>query len=483
MDKLINKMKKLTIVILMFLPLLGWGQEYGYSIIKYGNSMISIDNAIIIKRNPYSNKSLELFARMDSTPPNDLKEDINMWYDSAMYYKITDSCDRSYAFNVHTEQAALIDWIDYDTASAINLPSFTSREGYWTNGVDNYIDLNYTPSIDACKYTIENASLSIYTTTDSINSNQTLMGGASASVSYIRTTSTDLFNRVNSTNFDNYSHNNSLYGLITHSREGDNLLSARNGVYFRSISKPASLMLNASISVGAAGGPAPSGFSANRFSFAHVCASLTDVQVLKLYEADTRFMNITSVFCEGNSLTEGVAQNSGGKSYPELLSDTNTYWKVTNSGTTGATLSDMLNTTHLNDGFNKWYKDNIAVIWGGVNDITRDSTSTGTHRLFDSLCMVAKNRGYKVIAVTTLPISRLSQTGKQVQDTITAYNNLIINNYENYADALLITGDDFRLSDQTNTTYYAIDELHLITEGYRVVKNLLQPIIESLINE
>jgi hypothetical protein len=57
---------------------------------------------------------------------------------------------------------ALIDWKRLSLLTAVNSPSFTTNEGFNSNGTSSYINSNYNPFIDGINYTQNSASLGVY---------------------------------------------------------------------------------------------------------------------------------------------------------------------------------------------------------------------------------------------------------------------------------------------------------------------------------
>ena len=78
--------------------------------------------------------------------------------------------DRFFVFAGHTNDngESLIDWKAPSTRSAtiVNSPVFTAFEGFAGDGASNYIDSNYNPSTDATNYTLNDASVGLYSRTD-----------------------------------------------------------------------------------------------------------------------------------------------------------------------------------------------------------------------------------------------------------------------------------------------------------------------------
>jgi hypothetical protein len=66
---------------------------------------------------------------------------------------------------------ALIDWIRLTDYTAVNSPTFTTDEGFTSNGTSSYIDINYNPTIDAVNLSLNNASIGFYEFATTIGAN------------------------------------------------------------------------------------------------------------------------------------------------------------------------------------------------------------------------------------------------------------------------------------------------------------------------
>lgn len=57
---------------------------------------------------------------------------------------------------------ALIDWVRLATMTAVNAPTFTTNQGYETDGATSLIDANYNPSTAGGNMTLDDAHFAIY---------------------------------------------------------------------------------------------------------------------------------------------------------------------------------------------------------------------------------------------------------------------------------------------------------------------------------
>jgi hypothetical protein len=70
---------------------------------------------------------------------------------------------------------ALIDWKRLSQYTAINSPTFTTNDGFLSNGTSSYVDTNFNPASSGVNYTLNDASIFIWNNT--FLSNAFITGG------------------------------------------------------------------------------------------------------------------------------------------------------------------------------------------------------------------------------------------------------------------------------------------------------------------
>jgi hypothetical protein len=75
---------------------------------------------------------------------------------------------------------ALIDWIRLTEYTAVNSPTFTTDEGFNSNGTSSYINSNYNISTNATNVLINSLTFGYWTNTGTNGSNGTFMGAISS---------------------------------------------------------------------------------------------------------------------------------------------------------------------------------------------------------------------------------------------------------------------------------------------------------------
>lgn len=181
---------------------------------------------------------------------------------------------------------------------------------------------------------------------------------------------------------------------------------------------------------------------------------------------------------QGNSLTSG--QGATPNYYPKKtfeylkateLSTEDTYFRYLVNALAGRTTPQCITEFNTTDKYliDKGVPTNIYVPWEVTNDLNAGVSATDAYNNYVTLCNFGKSRGYKVIAVTVLP--RISGNPSFETDRQTVNANIVAN-YLTFAHGLADVGNDpdiGQAGDNSDTTYYDVDEVHLNATGYDVV--------------
>jgi len=117
--------------------------------------------------------------------------------------------------------------------------------------------------------------------------------------------------------------------------------------------------------------------------------------------------------------------------------------------------------------------NNTVVIAGGTNDIFVGIISNVAYANFLTCCINWRAAGFKVVAVTILPM------GATVEAQRLQYNQFIRNN-PSYYDVLADIGNDGTIGQSgqnLNTTYYNTDHVHPIAAGHSIIASYVIPAI------
>jgi lysophospholipase L1-like esterase len=199
------------------------------------------------------------------------------------------------------------------------------------------------------------------------------------------------------------------------------------------------------------------------------------------------------VIFDGDSLTAS--------SYPGVvMGNFPGEWISTNLGVGSRTLETMLDLapTQLDTLFASSRESNIAVIWGGTNDLYFGGTAAAVIADIQSYGAGRKAAGFKVVVVGMLPRSNGGtpgsfETDRQTIrtsmladfDTATAYSNVWKPaTGTTYADIYIDLGGDTNIGDagdEADTTYYDGGLVHMNSTGYAVVAGYVRNGINVLV--
>ena len=108
----------------------------------------------------YEPEAEALFSAF-TTPPTDARKSvinntILIWKGNGFW----DEADVIAVFDAETSQAGLVNWKNpAHTFTLVNSPTFTVDQGFTGNGTSSYIDLNWNPSVDAVKMTLNSTGM------------------------------------------------------------------------------------------------------------------------------------------------------------------------------------------------------------------------------------------------------------------------------------------------------------------------------------
>lgn len=192
----------------------------------------------------------------------------------------------------HDSQAACLNWKNPATytLTPVNSPIFTIDRGYQGNGTSSYLNTNFNFNTNGVNFTLNNASLGVYSRTNLAQNNRVDIGVADTLLQG-RTGSNVSAIRVNQSNADGASVSDSL-GLMTPQRNTSNeLVYYKNGVLVTTISRVSSIVPNYNCYIGARNnlGVADS-FSTRQIAMAFIGGVLTSTQHAQLYTIVQRYM-------------------------------------------------------------------------------------------------------------------------------------------------------------------------------------------------
>ena len=133
---------------------------------------------------------------------------------------------------------------------------------------------------------------------------------------------------------------------------------------------------------------------------------------------------------------------------------------------------------YINSYFDTKRRKNVAVVWEVTNDLVNNSASATTaYNNLVSYCQALQTAGWKVVVMTVLHRSNDATLNGKI-DTV---NASIRTNWPTFADALADPAGVANLSNETNTTYFQADQVHLTAAGNTEVKTVLAPQVLKLL--
>ena len=135
--------------------------------------------------------------------------------------------------------------------TAVNSPTFTANQGYTGNGTTNYLNTNYNPTTNGVKYTLDSASLYVYSRTNVSNSKFDIGHANATSYSALDIRDGGSFYRsINQVGLVSGTAVANSLGLFAGVRTNSvNVISYRNGVSLLTNSTNSSTLINNNIYV------------------------------------------------------------------------------------------------------------------------------------------------------------------------------------------------------------------------------------------
>lgn len=221
-----------------------------------------------------------------STPLSDeqslrLDSLIIMVKDSLNITNLSDAFDIFYLFANETEEASLLNLVKRShDVTAEGSPTFTQWQGF-TGANGKWLNTHYTPSSEGVKFTISNASVGIYSRTNSAEAVACIANatGAGSTHLYIRHTAGNFYGRVNEGTGTSVAVSTSL-GLFVASLT-DSLRLYQNGLKLATaLTSPTTMDTRVMTIIRE--GTVSSNYSLRQYSAAFMGRGLTDAEVSKL---------------------------------------------------------------------------------------------------------------------------------------------------------------------------------------------------------
>lgn len=177
--------------------------------------------------------------------------------------------------------------------------------------------------------------------------------------------------------------------------------------------------------------------------------------------------DIPSLVFVGDSITRGAYVPNGNQFAFLTASATEGKCIPNNIGKDGMYISEMAAEAAVKSKlyYRPLANNNTVVIAGGTNDISVGFTAGATYVHFKACCATWRAAGFKIVAVTILPM------GAAVETQRLRYNALIRSDPTCY-DFLADMGNDGTIGQSgqnLNETYYNTDHVHPVAAGHAII--------------
>lgn len=123
----------------------------------------------------------------------------------------------------------------------------------------------------------------------------------------------------------------------------------------------------------------------------------------------------------------------------------------------------------------------VLFFWGGANDWFADASAATIWQRYQDYVTAFKaaNPGAKIVGFTLVKIKGGINPSAD-EATRLAFNALLTASVGTVVDAVVLVGEDSRLQDPTDLTYWNADGVHLNTAGCGVVAELAKVQVDAL---
>lgn len=258
------------------------------------------------------------------------------------------------------------------------------------------------------------------------------------------------------------------------------------------ISAAATAFLNSAVHIGGAGfnGYDWPGVISEVVVYSRYLTDTEKRQVMAYLQAKYEVLPLVNTI--GNSLVSGTG-TSGGPTQMISAAGTNLPSKlygalaglarVRSDAYPGRTLEQIIAETPAYSGIyaNNYSPRVVHVVWELTNTLATTGSPWRAYELLRQKCISLQNKNSRIVVGTCLPRGDSGNDAKNAALTA-QLNTLIRANWQSFADGLADFAADSRLSDFTNTTYFAADKVHTTDAGVVVELGILQPVITALLS-
>lgn len=242
----------------------------------------------------YDPDAFALLAAMSVPPDESRRALINSTILSLKTAGIWSLLDELWFMAAHDAQAGRLGWKRYKDITLSGTLTFTQDEGYAGNGVNSYINTNFSPRNDGVAYTLNSASLGIYCRTNSQGIGIAASVFAAESTMVVPRDGTNLFVSIvndNSAPGANVSNTDSR-GFFVGRRPNSGVVQGyKNGTQAATANIDSTAMPEIPLYIGAQNSSGvASNHNANQYAFAFFGASMSTQQQADLYDIVQAYM-------------------------------------------------------------------------------------------------------------------------------------------------------------------------------------------------
>lgn len=160
-------------------PLSGHSLWIKYQFVYLFNHLPFLLHPSDYESSPLSSQAKALYDAMPTKPDPDRLKLINDFIKSLISFGIWSKLDFLHILSAHAEDSSLLNWVNPGTFKATNIGStpFEIDRGYTGNGINQYLNSNYIPSVNGINWSLNSASVGVYLRLN-INESSTSIGAS-----------------------------------------------------------------------------------------------------------------------------------------------------------------------------------------------------------------------------------------------------------------------------------------------------------------
>ncbi len=145
-------------------PLSGHSLWMKYQFVYLFNHLPFLLHPSNYESSPLSSQAQTLYDAMPTKPDPDRLKLINDFIKSLISFGIYSKFDFLHILAAHAKDSSLLNWVNPGTFNATNIYAtpFQIDRGYTGNGINQYFNSNYIPSLNGINWSLNSASIGVY---------------------------------------------------------------------------------------------------------------------------------------------------------------------------------------------------------------------------------------------------------------------------------------------------------------------------------